>query len=281
MKIGMNLLLWTAHVTPADAPLLNSLKKTGFDGVEIPLFQGDAAHYRAVRKVLDDAGLQCTTVTVMSADKNPVSPDSNIRQAALDHLRWALDMSAALGADALAGPVHSALGVFSGNAPTADERRRSADVLRDAGRHAASAKTTIAIEYLNRFESYVLTTAADARNLVDAINLPNVGMMWDSFHGHIEEKNSAAEIRASAKQIVHVHISEADRGVPGTGQVHWDETFDALRAINYDRWMTIEAFGRALPDLAAATRVWRDLFASPDDVTTGGLAFIRKQLARR
>nr|MBP9914086.1 sugar phosphate isomerase/epimerase [Opitutaceae bacterium] len=101
---------------------------------------------------------------------------------------------------------------------------------------------------------------------------------WDTFHAHIEEKNSPAALESIRQHLVHVHISENDRGTPGTGQVRWAETFATLQKIGYDRWLTIEAFGRALPDLAAATRVWRDLFAKPEDVYTQGLDFIRQGL---
>jgi D-psicose/D-tagatose/L-ribulose 3-epimerase len=101
--------------------------------------------------------------------------------------------------------------------------------------------------------------------------------MYDTFHAHIEEKSQAAAIRAVAPVMAHVHISENDRGTPGTGQVHWDEAFGALRGAGYDGWLVIEAFGRALPDLAAATRVWRDLFSSPDEVYQKGIAFIKQK----
>jgi hypothetical protein len=76
--------------------------------------------------------------------------------------------------------------------------------------------------------------------------------------------------------VIHIHISENDRGTPGTGHVQWEETFRAIRKIKYDGWLTIESFGRALPDLAAATRVWRDLFPSDVEVYTEGYKFIRK-----
>jgi D-psicose/D-tagatose/L-ribulose 3-epimerase len=76
---------------------------------------------------------------------------------------------------------------------------------------------------------------------------------------------------------VHVHISENDRGTPGSGHVHWDETFKALRKAKYDGWLTIEAFGRALPDLAAATKIWRDMFPSPEDVYVNGFKFIKEK----
>ncbi|WP_425602946.1 sugar phosphate isomerase/epimerase family protein [Horticoccus luteus] len=280
MKIGMNLLLWTTHVTSAHDPLLADLRRTGYDGVEIPIFEGTSADYRTLGAKLRDLGLGTTAVTVMSPDASPISPDAKARAAAVDRLRWVLDRAAECGAEVLCGPLHSPLGVFSGVPATADENARGVETLRTVADHAAAHGITLAIEYLNRFENYFLTTAADNLRLVAAVNHPACGCMWDTFHAHIEEKNPAAALAALRGHLVHVHLSENDRGTPGTGQVNWRATFDTLRAIGYDRWLVIEAFGRALPELAAATRVWRDLFADPRDVYTAGLAFIRENLAR-
>jgi D-psicose/D-tagatose/L-ribulose 3-epimerase len=279
MKTGMNLLLWTTHVTPEHFPILARLKKAGFDGVEVPLFEGDAAHYRTIRKELDNQGLGCTTVTVAVPEANPISPSAPVREAALARLRWAIEMTATLGGDVMAGPYHSPLAVFSGQPPTEDEKMRAADVLRQAAEIAAANKVKLTIEYLNRFECYFLTTAADARALVDRVNHPSFRTMYDTFHANIEEKSVSAAIASLGDRIAHVHISEGDRGTPGTGMVHWDETFRALRKAKYDGWLTIEAFGRALPDLAAATRVWRDLFPSAEEVYTQGLRFMKERWA--
>jgi len=278
MKIGMNLLLWTAKVSEAHDPLLADLKKVGYDGVEIPVFEGTSAEYKSLGGKLRNLGLGATAVTVMSPKASPISPDAKVRQAAVDRLKWVLDRCAEFNCEVLCGPLHSPLGVFSGTAPTADERQRGLEIFRQVADHAAAAKVTLAIEYLNRFENYFLTTAADTAQSVGEINHPACGMMWDTFHAHIEEKNSLAALESIARHLVHVHISENDRGTPGTGQVRWAETFATLKKIRCDRWLVIEAFGRALPDLAAATRVWRDLFADPKDVYTEGLAFIRQGL---
>jgi D-psicose/D-tagatose/L-ribulose 3-epimerase len=273
----MNLLLWTTHVTADHYPILAQLKKAGFDGVEVPLFEGDEAHFREVRKELDKQGLKCTTVTVMNEQANPISPDAAVREAALERLRWAIDMTATLGGEVMAGPYHSPLAVFSGQPPTEDEKKRAVEVLRKAAEHAQKARVQLAIEYLNRFECYFLTTAAQARELVDRVGHPSFRTMYDSFHAHIEEKSPSAAVATLGDRFVHVHISENDRGTPGTGQVRWDETFRALRQASYDGWLTIEAFGRALPALAAATRVWRDLFPRAEEVYTQGLRFLREK----
>jgi len=277
MKTGMNLLLWTTHVTEQLFPLMAKIKATGFDGVEIPLFEGDASHYKSIAVELKKQGLGCTTVTVVGPDANPISPDAAVRKAAVERHRWAIEMTAILGGENLCGPYHSPLAVFSGEPPTEDEKKRCVEVCQQSAEIAKQHKVTMCIEYLNRFECYFLTTAAQAKDLVQRVNHPSFKTMYDTFHANIEEKNAAAAIKALNPHFGHVHISESDRGTPGTGMVHWDETFKALREVKYDGWMVIEAFGRALPALAAATKVWRDLFPSSDEVYSKGLAFIQSK----
>lgn len=277
MKTGMNLLLWTTHVTEELFPLMTKLKQTGFDGVEIPLFEGDAGHYKKIAAELKKQGLGCTTVTVVGPDANPISPEASIRKAAVERHKWAIEMTAIMGGENLCGPYHSPLAVFSGVGPTEDERKRAADVMRQSAEIAKEHKVTLCIEYLNRFECYFLTTAAQAKDLVQRVNHPHFKTMYDTFHANIEEKNAPSTIKALSPHFGHVHISENDRGTPGTGMVHWDESFKALREVKYDGWLVIEAFGRALPALAAATKVWRDLFPTPEEVYTQGLRFMQQK----
>ena len=271
----MNLLLWTSHVTPEHTTIFDQLKRCGFDGVEVPIFEGDEAHYRALGRALRDAGLACSTITVCQPDANPISPDAAERSRALDRLKYVLDMSAAVGADVLCGPYYCPLGVFSGQGPTDEEKRRAIDVLRAGAEHAATLKLRLAVEFLCRFETYFLNTTAGALDFVQRVNHPALGMLYDTFHANIEEKDPIAALASTGPRLIHFHVSENDRGVPGSGHVPWRETFWTLRKMNYDGWLTIEAFGRLLPEVAAATRVWRDFFNSPDEVCEQGAKFIR------
>ncbi|MHC4424787.1 MAG: sugar phosphate isomerase/epimerase family protein [Planctomycetota bacterium] len=278
MKVGFNMLLWTTHVTDDDLPLLESIKKAGYDGVEIPIFEGERAHFQKVGQTIKDNGLGCTSVTVIPDEEhNPVSADAGNRQAAVEYLKWAIDCSEALGSDVLCGPFYQPLGVFTGEPPTEEEKRRAAEVHRQAAELAAKANVMLGVEYLNRFECYFLNTMADAADYVKRVNHPNCGVMFDTFHANIEEKDPVGCITQYIDVIKHVHISENDRGTPGKGHIDWPGTFKALRSGGYDQWLVIEAFGRALPDLAAATRVWRDFFPSRESVYTEGLKFIKEQ----
>ena len=280
MKYGFNLLLWTTHVTAEHFALLPKLKAAGYDGVEVPLFEGDAAHYKIVGTAISDAGLKCTAVTVVPPEANPISPDAAVRAKAVDRIKWAIDMTAACGGEVLCGPFHSPLAVFTGTGPTSDERKRAADVMRNCAEYTQRSRITLAIEYLNRFECYFLTTAADTAALVKAVDHAHFRGMYDTFHANIEEKATMPAMASLKNILAHVHISENDRGTPGTGHVAWVETFKFLKGINYNGWLTIEAFGRAMPALAAATKIWRDLFPSPESVYTDGIKFMREMWAK-
>jgi D-psicose/D-tagatose/L-ribulose 3-epimerase len=277
MKTGFNLLLWTTHVEERHLPLLAKLKACGYDGVEIPLFEGTVDHFRELGRVIADHGLGCTTVTVLPDQAHSaISPDAASRAGALAHLKWAIECSAALGSEVLAGPFHQPLGIFSGVGPTADEKDRAAEVHREAAEFAAAADLVLALEPLNRFECYFLNTMADAKAYVEQVGHPSFGALYDTFHANIEETDPVGVIAQTAGVIRHVHVSENDRGVPGKGHVPWLATFKALRGAGYDGWLTIEAFGKALPALAAATKIWRDLHASPEEVYEHGLKTMRE-----
>jgi D-psicose/D-tagatose/L-ribulose 3-epimerase len=277
MKTGMNLLLWTDMVTEQHDGLLDQIKGLGFDAVEVPVFNtADLAPYERLGQRLKSLGLRATAVTVMTPDTNPISPDPLIREAAVKHLDRVMECGQAFGCEILCGPIHSAIGVFTGVGPTDDEFKFGVETLRKAGEKAQGRGTRLAVEYLNRFEIYFLTTAAQTKRFVQAVNHPSVRMMYDSFHANIEEKDQAAAVASCKDQMIHVHVSENDRGVPGSGGVNWESFWSGIRSSGYDGYLTIEAFGRALPALAAATRVWRDLFPDALGLCRDGLAFIKK-----
>ncbi len=281
MKAGFNLLLWTAHVTPKHRGIMENIKKAGFDGVEIPMFEGDPDHYARLGEMLDGIGLERTVVSVVpTRDKNPISADKAVRAAGLDHLKWVIDCSSALGARIAGGPLHSTHGEFSGAGPTPQERKRAIGVHRKAGDYAGKKNVRIALEALNRFEIYFVNTMDVLCDYLDEVDHPHITGMYDTFHANIEEADPIGAISRSRRHISHVHISENDRGTPGRGHVDWAATYGALKKIKYDGWLTIEAFGRALPELAAATRVWRDFSPSLDTVYLEGIKNIRKGWAK-
>lgn len=279
MKYGLNLLLWTTDVNESLFPLLEQIKGWGYDGVELPIFEFNQADFEKTGKKLKEIGLQSTAVTICTDDANPISPDAAIRDAGLKRLHSAIDMCAAAGATHLCGPIHSAIGAFTGQGRTEDEWKWGKETLAKAGDYAKKNNVTLVVEYLNRFECYFLNCAEDTAKFCREINHPNVKMMYDTFHANIEEKDPAKAIKACADQCAHIHISENDRSTPGEGDIKWDETFQAIKDTKYDGWLVIEAFGLALPAIAAATKIWRRMFPNEEYLATKGLAFMKGRMA--
>ena len=281
MKYGINLYLWADDMHDGLMPVLEKLKQIGYDGVEVPIFDLDRAKWKTWAKRLDDLGLERTANTVIAPEHNPVSADPKIREAAYQHMQAVVDCCAEVGSSILCGPHQVALGVFTGKGATDDEWKRSVEHLRRVAEYASDKHVTLAEEVVNRFELYHLNTLEQGIRLVDDVGHPSCKLHLDTFHAHIEEKNPATAIRHAGSRIAHVHISENDRGVPGSGSVAWDDTFDALHDVGYDGWLTVEAFGNFLPILAAATKIWRPLFESEEQLATQAHAFLSEKTARR
>lgn len=278
MKFGMNMFLWSTDVAGDDyLPLFEKLKAMGFDGVELPIFDARPDRFAALGRRLDDIGLERTGVTVRGADDDPNSPDPRVRQAGIDAMAAAAECCEAGGMELLAGPFYAGLGVFSGEGPTEAEWERAVATTREITQRASTHGVTLALEALNRFEIYLLNTAADTARFVREVDHPNCRMLIDTFHAHIEEKDVAEAVRSSADVLVHVQVAENDRSTPGSGQVRFVETFTALKGIGYDGWLAIEAFGQGLPEIAKATSIWRRMFESEERLAADGLAFLKER----
>ena len=280
MKIGMNLLLWTTDINDQLYPILEQLKEVGYDGVEVPIGDENVNEYKSLGKRIEDLGLGCTCVTSIFEDGNPASADPAIRAKAVEQMKWRIDMAKELGATVICGPYHSAFAYFSGEPPTEDERKYSTEVMRKSAEYAGENDILLTPEALNRFECYLYNTLDDISNLVKSVDHPNMKMIFDSHHAHIEEKNSAASLLKYGDLIGHVHITESDRGTPGSGQVHWDEIFSSLHKIGYNGWLTIEAFSRNKAEFASGINVWRNFQPTLEEVYEDGLKFIKTMWAK-
>jgi len=275
MKFGLNLLLYTGDFPRSKLDLIAKVAEMGFEGVEIPIGNLEVVDAAATRRAVERAGLGVTTCSFLTEQTNIISSDPAVRRAGVERIRRSVELTAEIGAKIFCGPMYAALGYLPGRGRTADEWKWCVECLRVCGEHAAKAGVVIALEPLNRFETYFINTAADVNALVRQIGHPNVRVHLDTFHCNIEEKDTGAAIRATGANLAHFHASESDRGTPGTGQVHWKEAFAALKEINYSGWVVIESFAKGIADLCAAAAIWRDIYESADGLAREGLAFLR------
>jgi D-psicose/D-tagatose/L-ribulose 3-epimerase len=276
MKYGVNTMVWTTRVDERLAPLFANIKKSGFDGVELFLSPDEPASPVAVKRMLEDYELEVTTCSVLPRSANLVSSDPKVRASGIEFLHKCIDRTAELGAQVICGPLYAGLGVMTGARRTSEEWKYAVDGLDQAARHARDLKVTLCIEPLNRFETYFLNTQSDAARLVKDVGAPNVRVHYDTFHANIEEKNPTASLLSIKNVLGHVHISENDRGIPGSGHNDWRGLLSVLKQIGYDGWLTIESFAKPEPELAAAAAIWRDMAPSGDELARSGIRFITK-----
>jgi D-psicose/D-tagatose/L-ribulose 3-epimerase len=280
MKLGINTLLWSATFDEAVVTRLPAIKAHGFDGVEIPIFQPSAFTASAVRRALDANALECTVCSIVPRGLDLASEDRDVRRKTRTHIEDTIKAAAEVGARVLNGPLYTPVGYLPGRRRTKDEWARAVEGYRALVPSLTSSGMTLALEPLNRFETYFLNTAADAAALCDEVGDPRVGISFDTFHANIEEKDLGAAYRLIGRHLKHVQTSENDRGIPGSGHVEWPAVFSALRDLGYDDWLVIESFGFNLGELSAAVAIWRDIESSPDAIAFEGVEFLRKHLQK-
>lgn len=278
MKFGINTLLWTAGFDRSHLDLLPRFREWGFEGVEIARFAFDSFPAAEVRRAAEAAGLKTIFCSALTGNVSLISEDASIREKASEFLKEGIETAAQIGADTFVGPFCSPVGYLPGRRRTEDEWKRAVEGLQALGPILDANGVTLAIEPLNRFETYFLNTVEDSVRLCTEVDHPQVGILFDTFHANIEEKNIGRSLTAGGKYIQHVHSCENDRGTPGSGHVEWADVFAALRSIQYGKWVVIESFGANIPEIAAAACIWRDLAASSGAIAADGLKFLKSGL---
>jgi len=280
VKFGVHLFLWTERFDKPAIRLIEKAKRFGFDGVEIPLMELDVIDVEATRRELKKHEMECIGSLGLSLEHDITSDDENIRRNGIEFMKRCVDVVSQLEGDAINGVIYIAWGKIVGRSRTPEEWKRSVKALKEVCRYAYSYGISLGLEPVNRFETYFLNTAEDAVKLAKDVGEPNIKVHLDTFHMNIEEKNFYDPIKMAGDLLYHMHCCENDRGIPGTGHVNWDEVFQALSEINYDRWLVIESFTPEIKKVAASTAIWRKIAPSADAIAEEGLKFI-KQMAKK
>jgi D-psicose/D-tagatose/L-ribulose 3-epimerase len=275
MKIGVNSLLWAANFGSEQFGILPRVKEWGFDAFEIPVFDPARIEFRAIRRELDANQLECTVCAILPPGLSPIDSDEVVRDETRQHLQRCIELAAEMGVALLSGPVYAPVGYLPGRRRTDDEWNWVVDCFQSLGPVLESNGVTLAIEPLNRFETFFLNTLSDTAALCDAIGHPDIGVLLDTFHANIEEKSIPEACRMLGPRLRHVHACENDRGIPGTGHVDFPGIAGALHEAGYQGYLTIESFGFNLPEMSAAAAIWRDLAPSPEAIAREGIAYLR------
>jgi D-psicose/D-tagatose/L-ribulose 3-epimerase len=278
MKIGVSAFAWTTKLTEKHIALIPQLREHGFDGFEIPMFDPGEIATTSLRRAFETNDLECTVCAILPSGINPISPDASIRRRSLAHLVECIETSAEAGAHLIGGPLFAPIGYLPGRRRTEDDWNRAVECFQGLADVLDAREMTLSIEPVNRFETFFLNTAAEAINFCKAVGNCRFGITLDTFHANIEEKKVAEAITRLGKRLKHLHASENDRGLLGSGHVDFPAIVAALRQIGYDGFLMIEGFGYAKNEPASLGALWEDLSVTPEDIAYLGVSYLRRLL---
>ncbi len=278
MKYSANLLLFSDQITPGVLRRFPLIKELGFDGAELPLFDPGSFPVERVRRAAEKHRLGLTASGALPPDSRFYGKAKAPRQAAARYLRDSIKILRDLGVTVFCGPLYKPVGDVDDSLPLSRQRSETVKALRDILPEAEEAGVILAFEPLNRFETNFLNTIGDGIDFCQKLNSPSAGLLLDTFHMHIEEKDTAKAVRAAAEagMLSHFHASENDRGTAGTGQVRWKKTAKALRKSKYDGWCVLESFAQTNQAIRKAVSCWRPFYPSEKEFLRQGLRFVKK-----
>jgi D-psicose/D-tagatose/L-ribulose 3-epimerase len=282
MNVGANGWIWSASITTADLEsLAPRVAEMGFDTFELPIESVGDVDYERGREILAANGLEASAVVAMTDERDLLHDDEAVRANGLAYVRDCIEATAALGGEHLVGPMYAAVGRTWRQTPA--ERAASLDALvehlSDLAGYAADYSVTLCVEPLNRFETSLLNTVEQTVEVLDRVDHDACGLLFDTFHANVEEKDLGAAIRRAGPHLEHVHACANDRGAPGNGHLDWGEVGDALAAVGYDGPLVVETFTPEVESIASAAAIWRSLEPSQDALARDGLAFLRDTVA--
>jgi sugar phosphate isomerase/epimerase len=248
------------------------LAQCGYESIEIMGEPEQYADRESVHATLQRHGIRCWgSVTLMLEDRDLLHPDDVKRAASVQYVKDCIDLVADLGGGEIT-IVPGLVGKTKPTAPAEQEWGWAVAGLRDVYEHAGPKKVRMALEPLNRFETYFLNRADQAVALAEEVG-PNCGVCLDAFHLNIEEADLFAAIRKTGSRIADFHVADNNRMAPGQGALDWRRIIETLRAAGYDGAITVEFVA---PVDRTPVSPWPDqIETNPVDISPEQLKFIQ------
>ena len=271
---GVHTSMWTMNWDQAGAEkAIAGAVHYKMDFIEIALLNAPAVDTKHTRDLLQKNKLRAVcSLGLPERAWASVRPD-----AAIEHLKVAIEKTAEMSAEALSGVIFGGIGERTGVPPTQGEYDNIARVLQAAAKHAKQYGIELGVEAVNRYENHLINSAQQAVDMVERVGADNVFVHLDTYHMNIEEKGAANGIIIARDHLKYIHLSESDRGTPGYGNVPWDEIYAALAAIGFKGGLAMESFINMPAEVAYGLAVWRPVARNMEEVMDNGLPFLRNK----
>lgn len=275
MKFGIHLSTYTKTWSEDVFQYIEPSKAYGYDGVEFPLMDPEYFDVKKAKKLLKDYDMQCTCGTGLNSNRDISSLDLVVQSKGVEHLRKCIDICSELETDCLGGVLYAPWGQYMTRHEGKERIESSLMNLAHIGDYAKKKGVVLALEILNRYETYFLNTVEEGKQYLKQINHPNIKLHFDTFHANIEEKSLKDALVNGDKDIYHIHFCENNRGIPGTGHINWQEVKEGLCHIGYDRWITLENFVMPNCEVGKDVFIWRSIDKSGNKVAKEGIKFMK------
>ncbi|MBR3086279.1 MAG: sugar phosphate isomerase/epimerase [Kiritimatiellae bacterium] len=269
MKYGIYYAYWEDQWKADYIQYIEKVAKLGFDFLEIactPINGYSRQTLLDLRQCAADNGIFLTAGHGPSADQNLASDNPAVAANARAFFTTLLKNLETLGIHTIGGGIYSYWPVdYSKPIDKPGDWARSVAAVREVGRVAADCGVDYCLEVLNRFEGYLLNTAAEGVKFVREVDVPAVKVMLDTFHMNIEEDSIGGAIRSTKGLLGHFHTGECNRRVPGRGRTPWHEIATALADIGYDGMVCMEPFVRMGGKVGEDIKIWCELEPGIDE----------------
>ncbi|MFB3926270.1 MAG: sugar phosphate isomerase/epimerase family protein [Syntrophales bacterium] len=280
MKLGIHQLVWFNTWDETKLDYLDLIKDIGFDAMDLLVRSVPEELIPKIRQRAARIGLKLVGISSLPSGWEILSDDSEQRLQAIEYLKSLVRKTHLVGSDFYGGVIHSPLGKLVGRPASEVEMNRAMEAMKILARYAAGFDIDIGIEIVNRYETYLLNTVDAGLRFIDSVGEDNLGLILDTYHMNVEEKDIVHVMRTAGKKILHIHLSENDRGIPGSGHVDWHGLFKLLGEKRYDRVASIESFSSRIPEIGGATCLWRKIFDDPKEFAISGCKFCRSLMEK-
>lgn len=271
---GVHTSMWTMHWDRAGAErTIPAAAAYKMDFIEIALLDTSVVDAQHTHDLLTKHNMRAVcSLGLPQENWASVNPDG-----AIEHLIDAMNMTKAMGAEALSGVTYGGIGERTGVPPTQTEYDNIARALEAAAKHAKNLGIDFGIEPVNRYENHLINTGWQAKDMIEKVGADNIFIHLDTYHMNIEEKGAGNGILDAREHLRYIHLSESDRGTPGEGTCDWDEIYATLAAIGFKGGLAMESFINMPPQVGYGLAIWRPVANSFEEVMDKGLPFLRNK----
>lgn len=274
--------IWYGKPETNSYDFIDKASRIGFEGVEIPILDGNIDTKKINEKLESQSGkIEAIIVGGGSPEMDVSSISEKYAENGLHYIMKLIEKAVTLNSKLVCGPLYSAVGkaLFLTREQKERALSRVAFQVRRAAEYANNYGVDLALEPLNRYDSYLINTSDEMASFINRVGKENVGILLDTFHMNIEETSMGSAIINAGKKLRHLQVCENNRGVPGKGMIDWEEVKTSIVKNGYGGMIGLESFTPYEQQFSQVMRSWRPMEKDQDTFAYESLKFLKNMFS--